>query len=244
MVAPTVDPQTRNAIVYVDLGPPLQAVAADQAKEVLPRLGHRAHGGRASGDRAVVGREHLGLRETHFLGLEARLGGGEPGDGRLLGGGSLRGRLRTDETLGRQVASTGGIAPGLGQDRPGFGDRRARLSHVGGDRFRIDARQRLAAAHPIADVDQHFDDAKAGQLPAYHGFLPGGDVALGDERPRPVFALQRDQRYRQRRTRRCFLFRIGRRRPGGSARKQRPQREADRREQQQARQRPGGKPVL
>ena len=165
-----------------DLGAPLEPAAADHAEQLLAGADHGADGGAARRDHAVVGCQHLGLRQPDLL----RPGGGaqrlQPGLRRALGGEVLVDLLRTQGAGGLQFARALGVGAGIGQRRLGLGHHGAALRQVGLRQVGGEGGQHLAALHHVADVDAHLGQPPAAGLGADHRLLPGRDVAVGADR--------------------------------------------------------------
>jgi hypothetical protein len=173
-----------------DLGAPFQPAAADQAEKLLARLGQRADRRAARRDDAVVGRHDAGLGAPQLGRLQAGPGRVQAGQRGVGGGLRLDPLLRAVEALFAQLAGAFVDRPRLGQCRFGFGDRRLALGQFAVDRVAGDARQHVALLHRIADVGVHLGDPVVADFRADDGLLPGGDIAAGRQRLRPVSQLR------------------------------------------------------
>jgi RND family efflux transporter MFP subunit len=99
MIAPTVDPQTRNALVYVDL-----PVAADSAMPV--KAGMFAHGDFVLGESAAVTvpQQSVLLRDGFSYVFQLRDRNGDTGH-------VVQAKVQTGRRLGEQVEIVGGLTP-------------------------------------------------------------------------------------------------------------------------------------
>ena len=141
------------------LGAPLEAVAADQAEELLRRLGERADGGVARGDRPVVGRQHARAAPAASprpAALPAQRRGA---------------RSPSASPVAVWVAACGLTKPlaARSRERAALVRASARTASASATAARAWAtsdatvsafttRQRLALLHAVADVDQHLGD--------------------------------------------------------------------------------------
>ena len=121
--------------------------------------------------------------------MQAGLGRVQTGQRGFGGGLGLDALLRAVETLFAQLPGALVVGPRLGQRRLGFGDRGADFGEFAIDRIAGDARQHVALLHHVADIGPHFGDPVIADLGADHCFLPGGDIAAGRKRLRPVDAV-------------------------------------------------------
>jgi hypothetical protein len=133
-----------------------------------------------------MGGQDTRLRQTQLIGLKPGLSRIQACCSGLLAGEVLGRLLAAIESGGNQLLGTLGIGLGLGQAGLGLGDGSTGLRRFGGDRVAGDARQQLALAHPVADIDQDFGQPTAADLGADRGLLPGDDIAIGRQQTRPV----------------------------------------------------------